>query len=1285
MTSPSAPAAALAGPSPLALLRARRWQLRASLVLLGLLVVALTAWYASQQRGQIEHEALVQSELYARVLEGHVSRIVGATANALRALAANPLVGASARADDVGRLLAQQLPGQPHLRSLALLDEAGTVLASTTAAEVGRRIDLDRLGRPAGSTLRERLGPLLPVRELGELAGPEPSRGAVAALPMLRGVESAGGTRWLVALINVDYFATQHALITSGQPVRALTLGLDGTLIESTGAAAAAAGSDLKSLAPFTRFLPKQESGSYIAAGSDGQAVVGAFRATRLWPLLVIAEQPLAAVQAEWRGRAVAAWGVALAVVALLAGLGAVAEFGLRREARARLQLDTLHADVARAEQRWKLALEGAGHGVWDMDVAAGRASLSATLMALLGQPAQPAEWTLADWRAHVHPDDVGPTLAAARRHLRGELLSVEVELRMRNAQGGWQWVLARGTRSGEPGASGRGSRLVGTLTDIDARKTAEAALRESEARQQAILRSALDGIVTVDSAGRVIDFNPAAEAIFGHRRDDVMGRPMHELIVPHRHRQAHQDGMARYQATGHGPVLNRRIKIEALRADGEEFPIELAIVPVATESGEVFTATVRDISEQQRNETALRESEARARATFEQAAVGVLQQSADRRFLRVNQTLCRMLGVEREEFLALDADVLIHPEDVDDGLAGMQRLFRGEVASHVEEKRYRHHDGHYVWVRLTASLLNDGSGLPLTMIGVVEDIGQRRAAEQERDQLLERFREAAIDLERQRLALDEHAIVSISDCTGRITYVNSRLCAVSGYSADELLGRQHSLLAQAGDHDTPSPLQWTAEGARALGRELLERLQAGGIWRGELVHKRKDGSRFWAASTVVPMRDAQGRLQQVFSIQTDITARVQAEQELQMSRSREVMIGARIQQSLLVDTPDQRLPGLWLSTLSQASQGIDGDFVELVSLGARGVDIIVGDVMGKGVGAALMGAATKMQFSRCFAELLARPALDGTLPAPAEVMAAVHRAMTPRLQELDAFVTLSYLRLDTHAGLLTWVGCGHEEPLLMCADGRTLTLQNQHPPLGVLDEVAFQQETLPLAAGDALFLCSDGAADALLPDGSRLGRERVVELLVGLLRELRTPAAALHALRREIDATGARLTDDLTLALALLPGDTLQASRRELSRGLDDLGHVRGLVDDRARKAGLDEVGAGLFALACVEAYTNAVRHTRGRPAQAPIELVVLVDDDALTVDIVTLGEPFEPPQGVADTSFDKFPEGGFGLCIMRQTADSVSHGHAMGVNTVRLLRRLPRAPARLGRLLPP
>jgi len=82
-------------------------------------------------------------------------------------------------------------------------------------------------------------------------------------------------------------------------------------------------------------------------------------------------------------------------------------------------------------------------------------------------------------------------------------------------------------------------------------------------------------------------------------------------------------------------------------------------------------------------------------------------------------------------------------------------------------------------------------------------------------------------------------------------------------------------------------------------------------------------------------------------------------------------------------------------------------------------------------------------------------------------------------------------------------------------------------------------------------------------------------------------------------------------------------------------------------------------------------VRHTRGRPAQAPIELVVYQGDDTLTVDIVTLGEPFEPSTAAAQTSLDEFPEGGFGLSIMRQATDSMTHGHAMGVNTVRLVRR--------------
>jgi anti-sigma regulatory factor (Ser/Thr protein kinase) len=191
------------------------------------------------------------------------------------------------------------------------------------------------------------------------------------------------------------------------------------------------------------------------------------------------------------------------------------------------------------------------------------------------------------------------------------------------------------------------------------------------------------------------------------------------------------------------------------------------------------------------------------------------------------------------------------------------------------------------------------------------------------------------------------------------------------------------------------------------------------------------------------------------------------------------------------------------------------------------------------------------------------------------------------------------------------------------------------------------------------------------MPDGSRLGRERVTDLLVQLLARLTTPAAVLHVLRREFASTGARITDDLTLALAIATGPTALASRRELSPNLVDLKHVRGLIEHRGQQAGLGEVEANLFAVACVEAYTNAVRHTRGRPPGAPVELVVRIEPDALVVDIVTLGEAFSPPPPPqAETNFDDFPEGGFGLNIMRQATDGLEYLHELGVNTVRLIR---------------
>jgi PAS domain S-box-containing protein len=124
-----------------------------------------------------------------------------------------------------------------------------------------------------------------------------------------------------------------------------------------------------------------------------------------------------------------------------------------------------------------------------------------------------------------------------------------------------------------------------------------------SEARKSAILETALDCIITIDHAGKVVEFNPAAEQTFGYSRDQVMGQELSQFIIPPSLRDRHRKGMAHYLATGEGPALGKRLELPAVRADGTEFPVELAITRIPTDGPPVFTAYLRDISERKKAE----------------------------------------------------------------------------------------------------------------------------------------------------------------------------------------------------------------------------------------------------------------------------------------------------------------------------------------------------------------------------------------------------------------------------------------------------------------------------------------------------------------------------------------------------------------------------------------------------------------------------------------------------------------------------------------------------------
>ena len=157
------------------------------------------------------------------------------------------------------------------------------------------------------------------------------------------------------------------------------------------------------------------------------------------------------------------------------------------------------------------------------------------------------------------------------------------------------------------------------------ARLKSEEALRESEDRTRLIVSHALDAVVTIDSQGRITSWNPQAESLFGWREDEVVGFLLTEKVIPPAHREAHGRGLARLAAGGGGRLLGRRIELTALRRDGTEFPIELAITPMPIGGKIVFSVFLRDITDRKQSEERAAELARLARALTESLDMGTV------------------------------------------------------------------------------------------------------------------------------------------------------------------------------------------------------------------------------------------------------------------------------------------------------------------------------------------------------------------------------------------------------------------------------------------------------------------------------------------------------------------------------------------------------------------------------------------------------------------------------------------------------------------------------------
>ena len=201
---------------------------------------------------------------------------------------------------------------------------------------------------------------------------------------------------------------------------------------------------------------------------------------------------------------------------------------------------------------------------------------------------------------------------------------------------------------------------------------------------------------------------------------------------------------------------------------------------------------------------------------------------------------------------------------------------------------------------------------------------------------------------------------------------------------------------------------------------------------------------------------------------------------------------------------------------------------------------------------------------------------------------------------------------------------------------------------------------------------CALGLTDAMCPNGERIGRDLINATVRRLVLEHGTPGASLHSLRRTLLHDTVKINDDVSLVLVMLPQGAARRERCELPIEMKSLRPFREFVAQQALREGMSETDTAMFEVASVEVFTNIVRHAKGLLAGSPVEMVASCTRQEFVLEVIYLGEAYLPPEELTETNFDVFPEGGFGLTIIRNACDRVEFLHHAGVNTVRMSRTI-------------
>jgi PAS domain S-box-containing protein len=666
---------------------------------------------------------------------------------------------------------------------------------------------------------------------------------------------------------------------------------------------------------------------------------------------------------------------------------------------------------------------------------------------------------------------------------------------------------------------------LGAQLGEYGERSVAEEAVQESEARWAAVVQGSLDAILTMDSNGLVVEFNPAAEKLFGFTSEEATGRELAELIIPPDLREAHRTGLAHFLETRQSRMLDRRVELKARRKDGSEFPIELTITAIGVEPP-LFTGYVRDLTERRQAE----ELHTRLAAIVQSSDDAILSKDHDLIIRSWNRGAERLYGYTAEEAIGMLIQRLIPPDREGEEVRIFERVLRDEHVDHFETRRVRK-DGSLVDVSLTVSPLRDRDGVIVGASVIARDISEQKRVEQQRAEALRLEQEARLITERAArrasfLAEAQSVLSSTLDYEETLrNLVRLTVPDIADWCAIEMVAPDGSLQRLARAHIDPAKERLADEIERRYAPEPSPdrgALKAVLTGRSELIReipaemlaqaaRDEDHGRLIArlglrSAMIVPLlaRDrALGAItfasaesgtlfdEDDLALAEDLATRAATAVDNARLYGERSYIAETLQRSLMPERlPD--IPGIELAARYRAAgegNEVGGDFYDIYRSGESCWGVAIGDVRGKGPRAAVVTGLARYT--------LRTASLTDTLPS--HVLGVLNEAMVLQ-PEGDRFCTVAYASLepvvDGKVRMTIGVG-GHPLPFLLHRDGSVETAGTPGTLIGFVPDPEVVDETLELEPGDSLVFYTDGVSEARSED-ELFGEERLVDLLRG-------------------------------------------------------------------------------------------------------------------------------------------------------------------------------------------